>query len=183
VAETIETHLGILYRAGKIDVPAEAAKLGPPASSMYDCVDALNVQSALMGDPPILRDLLAVGGEMYDVLGRAVTSLNNCASALVRTADYFASTDDQAARDYAALDGQLKNEVPATYYPPPQLPHPEAPGATTHVSNEDKNGRPIETETQVDSTPEPGALPTDERIRDDRESGELSDLPAYRQDF
>jgi len=183
MAQEIVTNIERMYRAGKQEIPAEEAAVHRVAMSLHDAIDALNVQSARMGDPQIMRDMLTVGGDVYDVLQRAVTTLANCSSAVIKTADHFVQTDDKAAQDYAALDAELKYATPTRYSEPPALPEPEAPGATTTSTTEDKYGRPVETETHVESTPEPGQRPADERTRTDREDREQSELPVETQDW
>ena len=103
------TSMEAMYRAGRQEIPHEAEQIQKISRDLYDVIDIVNVESAHAGDPKILVDMLTIGGDLYDVLRAAVvTSLNNCATAVILTADDYRETDDQAASDYKNMDDSLK---------------------------------------------------------------------------
>ncbi|NGZ99763.1 hypothetical protein G5V59_03810 [Nocardioides sp. W3-2-3] len=90
----------------------------------------LDRQAALAGDPQVLRTMLQVGGDTYDVLRGAVTNLRRAAEAVILTADDFRSTDQQARDDFAQMDAALRNRpAPAAGPALPALGDPEHPGS------------------------------------------------------
>ena len=106
------TSMEAMYRAGRQEIPHEAEQIQKISRDLYDVIDIVNVESAHAGDPKILVDMLTIGGDLYDVLRAAVTSLNNCATAVILTADDYRETDDQAASDYKNMDDSLKGPRP-----------------------------------------------------------------------
>lgn len=135
MAKEMGSDLEAMYRAGKQDIPEEAAHVSKISGDLYDVIDTFNVQSALAGDPKIMVDMLTVAGDLYDVLRAAVTSLNNCSAAVIATADDFRKTDQNAARDYANMGNWLKELTPTPATPPPEVKNPEAPGASTTIDS------------------------------------------------
>jgi hypothetical protein len=166
----IDTNLEHMYNAAKHDIPNAADKLSTIASRLHDHLVTFNKQAALAGDPAIMTSMLQVGGDLYDVLRGGVVSLNNCSGALIKTADDFVRTDEDARNDYRTMDGKLKSDpLPYGASTPPELKDPEAPGATApappvHGGNE-----------EIPSTPDPEAPGTDaERRETQEESSESS---------
>ncbi len=163
----IDTNLERMYHAGKVDVPHAADRLDTIATRLYEHLQTFNQQAALAGDPAIMRSMLQVGGDVYDVLRGGVTSLNNCALALIQTADDFRRTDQDAKDDFQTMDEQLKNMgTPTGETPPPALLDPEAPGST--VPNDDGGS------TTTPSTPDPIAPSEDAEQRERNEDGSES---------
>ena len=158
----IDTNLERMYNAGKNDIPNAAVKLSTITGHLYEHLEAFNKQAALAGDPAIMTSMLQVGGDLYDVLRGGVVSLNNCADALIRTADEFVRTDEDARDDYRNMDKDLKDDpLPEDKHVPPELKDPEAPGATT-------TGPRGSGET-TDSTPDPDKPSEDAETREDQE--------------
>lgn len=124
----METPIAMMYRAAKTDIPAEAAHVARIANHLQSCLSVMDVQSAHAGEPAVLTSMLHVGGDMLSVLGRAVTSMDNCSVALILTANDYVATDDQARADYDALSSTLR-DAPTETHPTASLPNPEAPGA------------------------------------------------------
>jgi hypothetical protein len=123
----VETDLERMYRAGKDYIPNAADLLG-----IFD------TQSALAGDPSVLRNMLMVGGDTYDVLRGGVDNLYHCAEAVVRTADDFRATDQRAADDYAHMDRKVRDlPAPVEKPAPPSLGNPEDPGSAGTPSTPD----------------------------------------------
>ena len=164
----IDTNIERMYNAGKHDIPNAAVKLSTISGYLYDYLETFNRQSALAGDPSIMTSMLQVGGDLYDVLRGGVTSLNNCADALIKTADDFVRTDEDARDDYRDMDKKLKDAPnPDDTLVPPELKDPEAPGATT-------TGPRGEGET-TPSTPDPEKPGEDAETRKDQEEASEAD--------
>lgn len=160
MAKEVSSDLEAMYVAGKQDIPDEAAHIAKITGHLNGVMDTFNTQSANAGDPQIMVDMLTVGGDLYDVLRLAVKSLNNCATAVIATADDFRKTDENAARDYGAMADWLKTANPPPAAPPPEIKNPEAPGATTTI---DSPSGPHEVD--VESTPDPTSTPEQDRER------------------
>jgi hypothetical protein len=170
----VSSDMEAMYRAGRVEIPAEAEHISTISWDLYDVIDTLNVQSAYAGDPEILVDMLTVGGDLYDVLGSAIKSLNNCAEAVIATADDFRRTDDDAARDYANMNGALKGQQPSPEYGPPEIKDPEKEGATTTIGGDD--GKVPPRDEEVESTPDPTKTP--EQDKQEHEANEDPDVPG-----
>jgi hypothetical protein len=160
----IDTNIERMYYAGKHDIPNAADELSTIASRLYHHLVTFNKQSALAGDPAIMTSMLQVGGDLYDVLRGGVTSLNNCAGALIKTADDFVRTDEDARDDYRQMDGKLKNApLPTEATTTPELTDPEAPGAVAPAP-------PIYGGNEtIESTPDPEAPSVDAERRESQE--------------
>jgi hypothetical protein len=167
-----ETDIERMYRAGKTDIPNAADRLSRISTLLFQHLQTLNGQAALAGDPAIMRSMLEVGGDLYDVLRGGVVSLNHCASAVIKTADDYVRTDADARRDFARLDPDLKGApLPHGATPPPELRDPEAPGATVPagrpdgIPDDDTNGGTV----TIPSTPDPVDPDVDAKKRDEAE--------------
>lgn len=157
-----ETDIERMYRAGKTDIPNAADRLSGISSTFYDALQTLDQQAALAGDPRFLRTMLRVGGDLYDVLRGGVDSLNNCALAVVRTADDYVKVDDDARADFAAMDDGLRDkQQPDPSDVPPEITDPEAPGSTTE--------HPGDVTVTTPSTPDPDSLAEDAEQRETNE--------------
>jgi hypothetical protein len=165
----IDTNIERMYNAGKHDIPNAADELSTISSRLHNHLVTFNKQAALAGDPAIMTSMLQVGGDLYDVLRGGVVSLNNCASALIKTADDFVRTDEDARDDYRKMDGKLRDAPEhAGAIEPPELKDPEAPGATApappiYGGNE-----------EIPSTPDPEAPGIDAERRERQEDGSES---------
>jgi hypothetical protein len=160
----IDTNIERMYNAGKNDIPNAAYKLSGISGHLYDHLQTFNKQAALAGDPAIMTSMLQVGGDLYDVLRDGVTSLNNCADALIRTADDFVRTDEDARDDYRNMDKDLKDApLPEDKVVPPELKDPEEPGATTTG--------PRGSGEETPSTPDPEKPGDDAETRKEQEEG------------
>jgi hypothetical protein len=126
---SIKSPIEAMYVAGKQDIPAEAELVSGIANRLYDHLQSLDVQAARAGDPAIMRSMLSIGGQVYDVMRGTVVSLDHCASSIIKTADDFVATDEDAAADYQHLGTGLKTLDVPTHQVPPALPDPSQPGA------------------------------------------------------
>lgn len=134
----METDLERMYRAGKDYIPAAAERLRRTSARFHDLLATFDTQAALAGDPSVLRNMLMVGGDTYDVLRGGVTNLYHCAEAVVSTADDFRETDARARDDYAHMDRRVRDLPTPTEKPaPPSLGNPEDPGAADTPSTPD----------------------------------------------
>lgn len=158
MAKEMSTDLEAMYRAGKVDIPEESAHIAKISGNLHGVIDTFNVQSANAGDPTIMVDMLTVAGDLYDVLRAAVTSLNNCSTAVIATANDFRDNDAEAARDFANMDKWLKEMTPTPSAPPPEIKDPEGEGASTTV---DSPSGPHEVD--IESTPDPTSTPEQDR--------------------
>jgi len=158
----INTNIERMYNAGKNDIPHAASRLSDISGRLYEHLQVFNTQSALAGDPPLMTSMLRVGGDLYDVLRGGVESLNNCADAVIRTADDFVQTDEDARDDYRTMDQKLKDApLPEDETVPPVLVDPEAPGATTPGPGDGGD--------TTESTPEPETPEEDSERREQQE--------------
>ncbi|ADD41667.1 hypothetical protein [Stackebrandtia nassauensis] len=168
-AQTV-TPIERMYRAGKELIPGVATKVSGAAQSLQLACPAIDVQTALAGDPKGMRSILELCEELHDALGRLTVSLNNCASAVVTAADDFVATDERAARDVRSVDAELRSAVPTPAVEVSEIDDHSAPGATVETVPSDES--PSKThEKHIDSTPAPEDLPTAEenqRERDER---------------
>jgi len=167
-----ETDIERMYRAGKTDIPNAADRLSGISTLLHHHLQTFNAQAALAGDPAIMRSMLEVGGDLYDVLRGGVVSLNNCAGAVIKTADDYVRTDADARADFARMDRDLKGApLPKDATPPPKLEDPEAPGATVPagrpdgIPDDDQNGGTV----TIPSTPDPVDPEVDAREREEAE--------------
>lgn len=119
-----------LYRAGKMDIPAEAEYVSGIASDLVDVLGTFNTMIAQAGDPAAMVNALKVGDSIYDELRACVQDLNDMATATIKTADHFVATDDDAAAQYDGMGKHLKDmETPQTR-PPRDNGDLGKPGAT-----------------------------------------------------
>ncbi|MDN4162508.1 hypothetical protein [Nocardioides abyssi] len=132
-----------LYRAGKVDVPEEAAHLAEISADLFDALGTFNVMTAQAGDPAAWRRLLKVGGEVYEEIRETVLDLNNIGVALIKTADHFVETDADARRQYDGMGRHLKDVDPRPADVPPEMDSFHEPGAN------DSEG------SRIESTPDP----------------------------
>lgn len=167
----VMTEMERMYRAGRHDIPDTAYDTMRVSFDLYDSLDDFNVQAALAGDPAIMRSMLTVAGDLYEALRMAVLTLNNCAAAVIATANDYAQSDEQAKADFERLDRSLKDWSSSPSAPPPEIKDPEAPGASTTVTTgEDNRGEPIEKDKTIPSTPQPVTPGDDHQKHDEQES-------------
>jgi hypothetical protein len=127
-----------MYRAGKDYIPKSAERLRSTSKKFHDLLVTFDKQSALAGDPTVLRNMLMVGGDTYDVLRGGVENLYHCAEAVVKTADDFRETDAGARDDFARMDRRVRDLPTPTEKPaPPSLGDPEDPGSGDTPSTPD----------------------------------------------
>lgn len=161
-----ETDIERLYRAGKHDIPNAADHLSGITGKLYTHLQSFNEQSALAGDPAIMRAMLRVGDDLYDVLWGGVGSLNNCAGAVIKTADEYRRTDEDAREDFRAMDRDLRDDpLPTDADIPPPLGDAENPGYSEPDNDGDGQAEAEE------STPDPGTPGSDAEERRENEEG------------
>jgi len=173
VAE-VRAPLEAMYRAGKLDIPAEADLVSTISDRLYDALHSFDGQSALAGDPKVMTSMLRIGGEVYEVMRDTLRSLDHCAAAIIATADDFVAHDQQAADDYSHLGQGLKTADVPTHTLPPPLPDLAAPGGPdpvqpTYIGMGDFVPHPEQT---IPSTPDPD---TPQHDHDDRDQTEQDD--------
>ena len=93
----METDLERMYRAGKDYIPAAAERLRHTSARFHDLLATLDKQAGLAGDPSVLRNMLMVGGDTYDVVRGGVTNLYHCAEAVVSTETWMVETSGSAS--------------------------------------------------------------------------------------
>lgn len=130
-----ETDIERMYRAGRELIPQAAARLTKTTGRFHDLLDAFDQQAALAGDPSVLRAMLQVGGDTYDVLRGGIKNLYHCADAVCDTAYYFRTNDEDARDDFNKMTARIKQGKedplpPPAHQPtlPPPADHPEHPG-------------------------------------------------------
>lgn len=153
-----ETNIERMYRAGKVDIPAHADLVARVGADFHTALATFDEQAALAGDPAFLCTLLDVGGTTHNSFRSTVGTLNDCATAVLSSAEHYVQTDADAAADLARMDPSLRDRpAPSPADLPPDLADPGAPGAV------EADG------TEVDSTPAPTDAATDARQRETKE--------------
>ena len=109
---TLDIDLVHLYKAGREEMPDEAERISSIAQDLYDALTALDSQTAAAGDPPALRNLLQVGGDIFDELRQTVDDLNNMAVAATLTADHLDRADGDAQQRFQTRE-ELLGSLPA----------------------------------------------------------------------
>lgn len=164
---TLQTDIERLYTAGKELMPDAADRLSNLAGDVTGQLEVLNKQAALAGDPAILRTMLGVGSDVHDILRQGVISLNNAATAMIKTADDYRRTDQAARDDFNRLENDLRTEPqPRAAGVPPSLEKLEGAGAGTG-------------DDSTPSTPDPDAPSEDAEQREQNE--ENSEFEHERQ--
>ncbi len=150
-----ETNLERMYRAGKVGIPDHADLVSRVSADFHAALEVFDQQAALAGDPSFLRTMLEIGGTTYGSFRSAVTTLNNCATAVLLSADHYVQTDDGAATDLDEMDPTLAAlGAPVAARVPPELADPGAPGSSDGT---------------VGSTPTPDPASVDARQRETNE--------------
>lgn len=167
---TLETPIEAMYRAGKITIPGVAEKVSGVAQSLHGTIPTFDVQAALAGDPAGLRATLSMCGELHEALRQMTVTLNNCAGAVVATADDFRRTDEGAARDFERMDPNLRSSSPTEAVEVPGIDDPSAPGAT-EVSYDDEHGSGKDHEEHIEPTPPPTTTELDSADERDDQVG------------
>lgn len=167
----MQTPIELMYRAGRDAIPTRAAQVSVCTEYVRDAISTFDVQSALAGEPAIMRDALTVCGELHEALRRVTSSLSNCANVVIATADDFRRTDEQAERDFRRMDPTIKKDAPTPAVVLPQIDDPGRPGAT--AGSRDVGGAPLPTGHHIDPTPQPEVPTADanQEQRDDRIDG------------
>lgn len=143
----VDLDIEFMLAAAKVNIPNTADRLYDLTKTLHGHLTTLNQQSALAGDPAFLRTMLTVGGDVYEVLRPGVTSLNNAAGAVLKTAMDFKNTDEDAARDFERMNAaegltnlkdvdrgrtgdapKMKDPERLGAGPVPSTPEPESPG-------------------------------------------------------
>lgn len=141
---TLKIDIPRLYRAGKQEIPLEAERISTIAGDLADVLGSFNSMTAQAGDPAALRNLLKVGGNVYDELRGTVGTLNNVSIAVIKTAKHFRETDSDAEQQYQSLRDGLKDN-----HKVPQADEPRDIGPIEEKgANDDEGGR-------IESTPAP----------------------------
>jgi hypothetical protein len=179
MAGEIDLDLEFMLIAAKKHIPDKADHLAGVAQRLYHCLQELDVQSALAGDPAVLTNLLKAGGETYEALRIGVQSLNNAALAVNATAKDFVRTDADARADMKLIDvtlggvGLADASVPSTPEPP-VLEDPSEPGAG-RPDDEPMTGHP--TQGGTPSTPDPVTPGEDAEERDEQQEQSEQEHP------
>lgn len=155
----VDLDIEFMYAAGKVYIPDAADDLYQITKRLQSHMDTFNEQSALAGDPAGLVNLLTVVEECYRVLQPAVTTLNNMASAVIKTADDFVRTDSEARAEYRNMNAQVDGTSLGG------LPTPRTPETPTV----EDGGITEEGTDTTPSTQEPGSLEDDAKEREENE--------------
>lgn len=141
---TLKIDIPRLYRAGKEEIPEEARRIATIAEDLADVLGSFNTMTAGAGDPAALRNLLKVGGDVYDELRSTVGTLNDVSIAVIKTAKHFRETDSDAEQQYQHLRDGLKD-----HHQVPQADEPRDIGAIEEKGANDDEG------SRIESTPAP----------------------------
>jgi len=118
--EEIVAPLTDLYRAGKETFPRFAEMVAKATEELGGFYDVWKGQLAEAGNPPSLVDAVAINGECYDLLRRAVIFINNGAEALVHAADELARSDSDAAESSITLKRLVQEPLRTPAVPAPR---------------------------------------------------------------
>lgn len=155
----VDLDIEFMYAAGKVYIPDTADDLYKITKRLHAHMTTFNEQSALAGDPAGMVNLLTVVEECYRVLQPAVTTLNNMASAVIKTADDFVRTDDEARTEFNNMNAQVDGTDLGG------LPTPRTPETPTveegAITDEGTDTTP--------STQQPGSLEDDAEQREENE--------------
>lgn len=154
----MQTNLERMYLAGRRELPKAAEELRGVVNHLSESLATIDTQSAKAGDPPVLRSMLLVNGDVHDVLRQAIGTLYDAATAIILTADDFVATDEDARQDLARLAQEVRDMPdPTAPTPPPAAGNPEAPGAPGTASTPD----PVDPKEDRSSRDHRGEAPTD----------------------
>jgi len=156
----VDLNIEFMFAAGKVYIPDTADDLYQITKRLHGYMEMLNQQSALAGDPAGFVNLLTVFESSYLVLQPAVTTLNNMASAVIKTAEDFVATDADARREFNQMDAQVDG-VPIKQYSSsrtPDLPTVQEGDITEEGSD------------NTASTPDPVPLEDDRQQRETNET-------------
>lgn len=181
MAEKVDLGIEFMYQAGKELIPDKADALAALAKKASQHIQEFNVQTSLAGDPPMMTNLLKVGGDIYDALCVGVKSLNAAATAVIATADDFVKHDDDARRDFEKMDARLdgislkETPQPGPTEVPPDIGEPEDEGATPTGPRE--GGHPSQPGSGSTPTPEPEKPEVDAGEREENEQESETENP------
>lgn len=154
----LETPIERMYRAGKEYIPDQAQRLAIMDGHLRSGMSAVNTFSAQLGDPAVMTQMLGVCDMVHAALRRGVISLNDCALAMIATADDFVASDTQALTDFSALSEDLVDGPPRQASEPPVGIPAEDEGAT----EEHRDERGVTRTEETPSTPDPEATPEED---------------------
>jgi hypothetical protein len=121
--ERLGAHLYYLYRAGRNEIPGVAAIYADLAAQVHWTLGAMHELFDLPGRGMTtaharLQDLHL---ETSDVLGKTCLRMREVGEALVKTADSYARTDEEAAEEFARLLDENADDYRNS--PPPDSEH------------------------------------------------------------
>lgn len=122
-----------LYRAGRIDVPAVASVYARLTNRVDLLRDAMKAQFTRPGLGPAKAHsaLLELREEVHDVLRQTCLRLAEAGEALVKIADAYAATDEQAAAEFDALLARNSDSYAHPAISVPTLPSPTDPPSSS----------------------------------------------------
>jgi hypothetical protein len=115
-----------LYKAGRLHFPAQAERFsGLTADAQYAGHGVTMVQSAA-GNPAALTKILDLRERLHTALYKTTLTLRDLGPVLVKTADDYAATDDDARGAFKGMLGSTKERGLYTE-PPTVVPDPPRP--------------------------------------------------------
>jgi hypothetical protein len=132
IVEDLSADLEALLRAGRVEFPEKAAGTGEVAGLLATETWRLNQQSALAGDPEVLRDALRFCGDIHEGLRKLVESLNYCSEGLIQMVNNYRGTDEEAGAAFNLISRELtEGPPPEPASVPPNIGDPERPGSAS----------------------------------------------------
>jgi hypothetical protein len=151
IIEDLAADLEALLRAGRLEFPAKAEDASDAAGLLEAEIRSLNTQSALAGDPQVLRDALRICGDAHDGLRILVESLNYCSQGLIEMVDGYRQTDLEGAAAFELISPELtEGPPPAEADVPRNMGDPESPGDYSYPSLLPSTPQPEDPEDMLD---------------------------------
>jgi len=164
VVEDLRADLEALLRAARFDFPEKAAAVSEAAEGVADEIERLNPESALAGDPQVLRDALRFCGDIHEGLRKLVEGLDYCSTGLIQMVDNYRQTDVEAAAAYSQISTRYtQGSPPAAAVVPTDMGNPETPGSYSYPDlipstrqPDDPDATLAEHDRELGARPEPG---------------------------
>ncbi len=125
-----------LYKAGRLHFPAQAERFSGLASDAQYAGHGVSSVQAAAGNPAALSKILDLRERLHLAIYKTTLSLRDLGPVLVKIADDYAATDEDARAAFRSMFGQvseqnLYSDPPATVPDPPRPDEPYEPPRET----------------------------------------------------
>lgn len=133
IIEDLAADLEALLYAARNEFPPRAAQASEAAGEVATAIGTLNEESALAGDPQVLRDALRLCGDAYDGLVVLVQSLNYCSQGLIDVVETYRLSDAEAGEAFNRINTSItEGPAPAQAEVPADIGEPESTGSSAY---------------------------------------------------